>query len=81
MIGVHLRENPAMQVLSLLSVNLIHMIFTLIVKPYDEYQKWLGNKGAMVNGIFVHLILVNLMSMMLAYAQIKDLKKMLEALR
>ena len=81
MIGVHLRDYPAMQVLSLLTINLIHMIFILIVKPYDEHQKWLGNKAAMVNGTFVHLILLNLMSMMLAFAQINDLKKMLEAMR
>lgn len=43
-----------------------------MVRPYDEYQKWLGNKGVLLNGLFIHLLLCNMVAMLEAQSKIQD---------
>ena len=72
LIGVHLRPYPFFQVQFLLLLNLFSMIFIVKVRPFDEFRKFKGNTGVLLNGCFIHILLATLVTMLLCFALLTD---------
>ena len=72
MIGICVRNHPVFQIQLLLLTNMSQIIFISLVKPYDEYQKWLGNIAVNINGAFIQILLYIMMAMIACYVMIQD---------
>ena len=59
----------------LIVMNMVHVIFILAVRPYDEYRNREGNVGVLVNGAFTQVVLGVLVAMMLVFASVEGREK------